>query len=180
MKHTATVTVAVAALVLASVTTLASQAHAQSREDKRASLVGLTNIAFRETGVAPLGGGTAGSPYALQVEKVFKAAGIHVSEFEGAAQKGVPVYELTCTSVEASDATVRVACESRLLRTVSFDGTSAPKNYAITWVSPMVIATFDHDRVADLEKLTGKLADSFMEDWNAANPSASKEKKKGK
>ena len=170
MKRTLVVVVVLAAVA----------AHAQSKEDKRASLVGVTDIAFKETGVAPLGGGTAGSPYVLQVEKLWKAAHIHVSELEGAPQKGVAVYELSCTSMEASDATVRVACESRLLRPVSLDGTSPPKSYAITWVSPMVIASFDHDRVGDLEKLTQKLADAFMEDWNAANPGASKEKKKGK
>ena len=167
--HTRTIAFAAVALALSSPAALA-----QSKDDKRASLVGLTNIAFKETGVGALGGGTAGSPYALQVEKVMKAAGIHVAELDGAAQKGVPVYELNCTSMEASDATIRVACESRLLRPISLDGTSPPKTYAITWVSPLVVATFDHDRVGDLEKITAKLADAFMEDWNAANPKKKK------
>lgn len=171
MKHT---------LVVALVALASAAALAQSKEDRRASLVGLNEIAVKETGVAPLGGGTAGSPYLLQVEKLFKGKNIHVSELEGASQKGAAVYELSCTSMEASDATVRVACESRLWRPVSLDGASPPKSYAVTWVSPMVIATFDHDRVADLEKLTQKLADAFMDHWNAANAGASKDKKKGK
>ncbi|HEY4223465.1 MAG TPA: hypothetical protein VGO62_19035 [Myxococcota bacterium] len=152
-------------------------ALAQSREDKRASLVGLQNIAFKETGVAALGGGTAGSPYLLQVESAFKAAGIHVAELDSAVQKSIPVYELTCSAMDGNDGTVRVACEARLIRPVSLDGTSPPRTYAITWTSPLVVASYDHDRVTDLDKLTAKFVASFMEDWNAANPKAAPKKK---
>jgi hypothetical protein len=164
--------------LIAAALLFSTAALAQSKDDRRASLAGLANIAFKETGVAALGGGTAGSPYLLQVEKAFKGAGIHVAEFEGAVQKGTPIYELNCASMEASDATIRVACESRLLRPVSFDGTSPPKPYAITWTSPLVVASFDREHVSDLEKLTAKLVDAFLDDWSAANPAAAPAKKK--
>src|SRR5438105_13946152 len=98
--------------VIAFALSIASTSFAQSKDDKRASLAGIANIAFKETGVAALGGGTAGSPYALQVEKAFKAAGIHVADLEGAPQKGVPVYEVNCASMETAEAKVAVACES--------------------------------------------------------------------
>src|SRR5690349_15210801 len=142
------VTLSICTLSIIALTSTA--AYAQSKEDKRASLVGLKDIAIKETGVAALGGGTAGSPYVLQVEKAFKAAGIHAAEYENAVPHGLPIYELLCSSMEASDATIRVACEGRLVRPVSLDGNSPPKNYAVTWTSSLVIATFDRDRVSDL------------------------------
>ena len=169
-------TLAMRTLLFAVVVLSSFAALAQSKEDKRASLMGLQNIAFKETGVNGLGGGTAGSPYLVQVEKLFKAAGIHVAEYEGAAAKGLPIYELMCSSMEASDATVRVACEARLVRPVALE--TGKSVYAITWTSPLVVATFDHDRVGDLEKLTEKFVGSFMEDWTAANPPAAPVKKK--
>lgn len=143
----------------------------QSKEDKVKSLVGVVDVGFKETGVGPLGGGTAGSPFVLQFEKSCKAAGIHVSELEAANARGGPIYELQCASMD--DGKMRVACTARLLRDVSLDTapTDKPRTvYAAVWTSPLIVAAFDRDRIGDLEKLTQTFVDAFMKDWTEANP----------
>jgi hypothetical protein len=150
-------------------------AHAQSKDDQRASLVGLNHIAVKEAGVASLGGGTQGSPYILQVTERFKKNGISPAELDSAAEKGIPVYELVCSSMEWSDASIRVACEARLMRQVTIPAGESTKGiYAITWTSKMVIASFpDHPTaVTGLDELTATLADQFITDYVAANPGA--------
>ncbi len=143
---------------------------AQSKEDRKAALTGVTSIAIHETGVGPLGGGTAGSPYLLQAEKSFKAAGLHVGELEKAMAAGTPIYNVHCSAMEAGDQ-VRVACESRFLRQVFLEAKENGKNiYAITWTSPLYIASVPRDALSDVEKLTQQLVDNFVKDWSEANP----------
>lgn len=151
---------------------------AQSKEDRKAALTGVTSIAIHETGVGALGGGTAGSPYLLQAEKSFKAVGLRVGELEKAMTAGVPVYNVHCSSMEAGDQ-IRVACESRFLRQVFLEAKENGKNiYAITWTSPLYIASVPRDGISDVEKLTQQLADNFVKDWSEANPSVKPTKKK--
>lgn len=151
---------------------LALPVAAQSHDDRMAALKGVTSVAIHETGVGPLGGGTAGSPYLLQAEKSFKAAGLHVGELEKAMAAGTPVYNVHCTQMDAGDQ-VRVACESRFLRQVFLEAKESAKNiYAITWTSPLYIATVPRDAISDVEKLTQQLADNFVKDWSQANPGA--------
>lgn len=170
-------------LVLILSLALSTTALAQSKEDRKASLTGVTSIAIHETGVGPLGGGTAGSPYLLQAEKAFKAAGLHVGELEKSMAAGTPVYNVHCSAMEAGDQ-VRVACESRFLRQVFLEAKENGKNiYAITWTSPLYIASVPRDALSDVEKLTQQLVDNFVKDWSDANPNvkpaaATKAKKK--
>jgi hypothetical protein len=162
---------------------LSTGALAQSKEDRKAALTGVTSIAIHETGVGALGGGTAGSPYLLQAEKSFKAAGLHVGELEKAMAAGTPIYNVHCSAMEAGDQ-VRVACESRFIRQVFLEAKENAKNiYAVAWTSPLYIASVPRDALSDVEKLTQQLVDNFVKDWSDANPgvkpaAAAKPKKK--
>jgi hypothetical protein len=161
---------------------VAALLSAQSKDDKRESLKGLTQIAFKETltGSANYGGGSAGSPYLLQATGAMKAAGIKPMEVETAVQKGVPIYELLCTSMGENQLTI--ACESRFIRPVHLEANpDSPRTvYAATWSSSMIVGSFAYDRVSDLDKLTVKLVEQFVADWQAANPSANAAPKKKK
>lgn len=157
--------VALAALTIG----LAAPSRAQSKEDRKASLAGVTQIAIQESGVGGLGGGTAGSPYLLQAEAAFKAAGLRVVELEKANGAGLPIYNVHCSAMDAGDA-LRVACEGRFLRQVFLEADKAKNIYAITWISPLIVASIPRDGVSDVEKLTQSLVDSFVKDWRDANP----------
>ena len=164
------------ALVL--VLMFAAPAIGQSKEDKRAAFAGVTAIAIQETGVAGLGGGTAGSPYLLQAEASFKAAGLHVMELEKAMPAGVAVYNVHCSAMDAGDS-LRVACEGRFLRQVFLEAKEGARNvYATTWISPLIVASIPRDSVKDVEKLTQNLVDTFVKDWREANPDVKPAKKK--
>ena len=147
-----------------------TSALAQSKEDKRASLTGITQIAIQESGVGGLGGGTAGSPYLLQAEAALKAAGLRVVELEKANAAGLPIYNVHCSAMDAGDG-LRVACEGRFLRQVFLETGEKAKNvYATTWISPMIVASIPRDAVSDVENLTQNLVDTFVKDWRDANP----------
>lgn len=164
MKHIALVMIVFAAAAAA------VPVFAQSKEDRKAALAGVTAIAVQETGVAALGGGTAGSPYLLQAEKAFKAAGLRVGELEKTMSAGGAIYNVHCSAMDAGDA-LRVACESRFLRQVFLEAKESAKNiYAITWTSPLIVASIPRDAVNDVEKLTQQLVDAFVKDWRDANP----------
>lgn len=148
----------------------ATSAHAQSKDDKRASLAGTSEIAIQESGVGGIGGGTAGSPYLLQAEAALKAAGLRVVELDKANAAGLPIYNVHCSAMDAGDA-LRVACEGRFLRQVFLTNGEQAKNvYATTWISPLIVASIPRDAVSDVEKLTQTLVDAFVRDWREANP----------
>jgi hypothetical protein len=153
-------------------------AHAQSKEDRLASLAGVLQIGIQESGVSALGGGTAGSPYLLQAEAACKGAGLRVVELERATAHGTPIYDVLCSAADAGDA-LRVACEGRFLRQVFLERGERAKNvYAITWTSPLIVANVPRDVVSDVQKLTQMLVDSFVKDWREANPGMKAPKKK--
>ena len=155
-----------------------SSALAQSKDDRKTSLTGVTVVGLQETGVAGLGGGTAGSPYLLQAEQAFKAAGVVVFSLDKANAAGHPIYNVHCTAMEAGDQ-VRLACEGRLLRHVFLGNTEDSKGvYAIVWTSPLIIASVPSDARDDAEKVTQACIDALIKDWREANPAAPAAKKK--
>ncbi len=127
-----------------------SSALAQSKDDKRASLRGITQIAFQESGAAEHGG-TEGS----MAEATLKDGGLRVVDLKNANAAGLPIFNVHCTETTAVsysnanpnpfdyETTKLVACEGRLLRKVFLTTGEKAKNvYATTWISPMTIASF--------------------------------------
>ncbi len=156
---------------------LSTAALAQSKDDRKASLTGVTVVGILESGVGGLGGGTAGSPFVLQAELAFKKAGIVVVGLDKANSTGLPIYNIHCTSMESGDQ-VRLACESRLLRHLFLNASEDSKGvYAIVWTSPLIIASVPNDALADVEKLTATCIDALIKDWREANPAAPAKKK---
>jgi hypothetical protein len=152
-------------------------ALAQSKDDRKTSLTGVTAVGLQESGVAALGGGTAGSPFLLQAEQAFKSAGVNVMGLEKANAAGVPIYNIHCTSMEAGEQ-VRFACEGRLLRHLFLTNTEDSKGvYAIVWTSPLIIGSVPGDSLDHVEKLTQHCIDALLKDWKEANPAAPPKKK---
>ena len=167
-----------AKLALALSLTFSVSAFAQSKDDRRASLMGITQIGIQESGVGGLGGGTAGSPYLLQAEAALKGAGLRLVELEKANAAGLPIYNVHCSAMDGGGA-LTVACEGRFLRQLSLrtgeqTGEQAKNVYAIAWTSPLLVATMPRDAVSDVEKLTRNLVEAFVKDWREANPAAKK------
>ena len=150
---------------------------AQSKDDKKTSLTGVTAVGIQESGVAALGGGTAGSPFLLQAERELKAAGVVVMGLEKANDAGLPIYNIHCTSMESGDQ-VRFACEGRLLRHLFLNNAEDSKGvYATVWTSPLVIASLPRDGLEDAERATQSCVVALIKDWQDANPTAPKKKK---
>ena len=151
---------------------------AQSADDRKTSLSGITVVGIQETGVAALGGGTAGSPYLLQAENAFSAAGIKVFGLDKATAAGLPIYNIHCTSMESGEQ-IRLACESRLLRHVFLSAAEDAKAvYAGVWTSPLIIASIPKENISDVEGLTQACIDPLLKAWKEANPSVAAPKKK--
>ena len=153
-----------------------TSALAQSQDDKRASLRGITQMAVQESGVE-LGGRTP-------AEDALQAAGIRVVELEKANAAGLPIFDVHCMERELSceDANplevgsargaFRVTCEGRFLRQV-FLGTGEKGKlvYATTWISPMsIVDVASRKDVGGVSALAQHLADTFVKDWREANP----------
>ncbi|MDP2343583.1 MAG: hypothetical protein Q8O67_21670 [Deltaproteobacteria bacterium] len=149
---------------------------AQSKDDRKTSLTGVSVVGIQESGVAALGGGTAGSPFLLQAEKAFKAAGVVVQGLDKINAAGLPIYNIHCTSMESGDQ-VRLACEGRLLRHLFLTAAEDSKGvYAIVWTSPLIIGSLPRDGLEDAEKITAAAIDALIKDWKEANPTAPKKK----
>lgn len=156
---------------------LAFPALAQSVEDRRASLTGVTVVGIQESGVAALGGGTAGSPFLLQAEKAIKAAGITVFGLDKANAAGLPIYNIHCTAADGGEQ-IRFACEGRLLRHVFLTAAEDAKGvYATVWTSPLFIASVARDNLGEAEGVTQTCIDALLKAWKEANPPAAPKKK---
>jgi hypothetical protein len=126
--------------------------------------------------VAALGGGTAGSPFLLQAEKAFKAAGVTVFGLDKANAAGLPIYNIHCAAADGGEQ-IRFACEGRLLRHVFLTAAEDAKGvYATVWTSPLFIASVARDNVGEAEGVAQTCLEALLKAWKEANPPAQKKK----